>query len=214
MVMRPSWIDQELFPFESRFLEVDGTRVHYIDEGQGPVFLALHGNPTWSFLYRHIIDGLKDRFRCLALDYPGFGLSTAPPGYRYTVAEHAKVVEGFVTRLGLDGITLMGQDWGGPIGLSVAIRHPERFRALVIGNTFGWPVQGDKTFEWFSKLIGSRFPRRAAGQAAGPVHQGVRSRRDQAQEAVQGREGYVPATPSHRPVTGSGACASAGDPGR
>jgi haloalkane dehalogenase len=158
MVMRPAWVDQELFPFESRFLEVDGAQVHYVDEGQGPVFLALHGNPTWSFLYRHIIAGLKDRFRCLALDYPGFGLSVAPPGYRYTVAEHAKVVEGFVTRLGLDGITLMGQDWGGPIGLSVAVRHPQRFRALVLGNTFGWPVQGDKTFERFSRLMGSTFP--------------------------------------------------------
>jgi haloalkane dehalogenase len=158
MVMRPAWVDQELFPFESRSLEVDGARVHYVDEGQGPVFLALHGNPTWSFLYRHIINGLKDRCRCLALDYPGFGLSTAPPGYRYTVAEHAKVVEGFVTQLGLEGITLMGQDWGGPIGLSVAVRHPERFRALVIGNTFGWPVRGEKTFERFSKLMGSAFP--------------------------------------------------------
>jgi haloalkane dehalogenase len=156
--MRPAWVDQQLFPFDSHFLEVDGAQVHYLDEGQGPVFLALHGNPTWSFLYRHIIDGLKDRFRCIALDYPGFGLSTAPPGYGYTVAEHARVVEGFVTRLGLDGITLMGQDWGGPIGLSVAVRHPERFRALVIGNTFGWPVRGEKTFERFSKLMGSTFP--------------------------------------------------------
>ena len=114
MAMRPAWVDQELFPFESRFLEVEGARVHYVDEGQGPVFLALHGNPTWSFLYRHIIAGLKDRFRCLVLDYPGFGLSTAPPGYRYTVAEHSKVVEGFVTQLGLDGITLMGRTGAAP----------------------------------------------------------------------------------------------------
>jgi haloalkane dehalogenase len=151
-------VDQELFPFESHFVEVDGARVHYIDEGQGPVFLGLHGNPTWSFLYRHIVHGLKDRFRCVALDYPGFGLSTAPAGYGYTVAEHARVVEGFVSQLGLEHITLMVQDWGGPIGLSVAVRHPERFRAFVIGNTFGWPVRGEKTFERFSKLLGSAFP--------------------------------------------------------
>ena len=158
MLMRPAWVDQELFPFQSRSLEVEGARVHYVDEGEGPVLLCLHGNPTWSFLYRHIINGLKDQFRCIALDYPGFGLSTAPAGYGYTVAEHAGVVEGFVTRLGLEGITFMGQDWGGPIGLSVAVRHPERFRALVIGNTFGWPVRGEKTFERFSKLMGSTFP--------------------------------------------------------
>ena len=158
MATRPAWVNQELFPFDSHFLEVDGARVHYLDEGHGPVFLGLHGNPTWSFLYRHIINGLKDQFRCLALDYPGFGLSTAPPGYGYTVAEHARVVEGFVAKLGLEGITLMGQDWGGPIGLAVAVRHPERFRALVLGNTFGWPVRGDKTFERFSKVMGSAFP--------------------------------------------------------
>src|SRR5262245_43394003 len=90
MTDRPAWVNQELFPFESHFMDVDGARVHYVDEGQGPVFLAMHGNPTWSFLYRHIINGLKDRFRCIALDSPGFGLSTAPEGYGYTTAEHSK----------------------------------------------------------------------------------------------------------------------------
>jgi haloalkane dehalogenase len=124
------------------------------------VFLGLHGNPTWSFLYRHIVTALKDRFRCIALDYPGFGLSEAPSGYRYTAAEHSSVVEGFVNVLGLEGTTMMLHDWGGPIGLSVAARHPERFRALVIGNTFGWPVNGDRTLERFSKLMGSDRPGR------------------------------------------------------
>jgi haloalkane dehalogenase len=158
VAVRPAWVRQELFPFESHFVEVDGARVHYIDEGQGPVFLGLHGNPTWSFLYRHVVAGLRDRFRCIALDYPGFGLSTAPPGYGYTIAEHSRVVDGFVSQLGLEGITLMVQDWGGPIGLSVAVRHPERFSAFVIGNTFGWPVTGEKNFERFSKLLGGSFP--------------------------------------------------------
>jgi haloalkane dehalogenase len=158
MATRPAWVSRELFPFDSHFLEVDGARVHYIDEGQGPVFLGLHGNPTWSFLYRHIVNGLKNQFRCVALDYPGFGLSSGPPGYRYTIAEHARVLEEFVSQLGLEGITLMVQDWGGPIGFSVAVRHPERFRAFVIGNTFGWPVRGEKTFERFSKLMGSDIP--------------------------------------------------------
>jgi haloalkane dehalogenase len=153
-VTRPAWVDNELFPFESRFLEVNGANVHYIDEGEGPVFLALHGNPTWSFLYRHIVAGLKDRFRCIALDYPGFGLSTAPAGYRYTIAEHAHVVEGFVEQLGLRDITMMVQDWGGPIGFWVATHHPDRFRAFVIGNTWAWPVT-EPNFRWFSKILGS-----------------------------------------------------------
>ncbi|MFN2589234.1 MAG: alpha/beta fold hydrolase [Actinomycetota bacterium] len=152
---RPSWVRDDLFPFRSHFVDVDGSRIHYIDEGDGPVFLALHGNPTWSFLYRHIVGGLKDRFRCIALDYPGFGLSTAGPGYGYTVAEHARTVESFVTQLDLQGITLMVQDWGGPIGLAVAARHPERFRALVIGNTWGWPAVDDRGKRTFSKLLSS-----------------------------------------------------------
>ena len=113
MATRPAWVSDKLFPFRSRFLEVGGAQVHYIDEGQGPVFLGLHGNPTWSFLYRHIVHGLKDRFRCIAPDYPGFGLSTAPGGYRYTIAEHARIIEGFIKRLDLRDITMMVQDWGG-----------------------------------------------------------------------------------------------------
>jgi haloalkane dehalogenase len=152
---RPAWVNDELFPFQSRFLEVGGATVHYIDEGDGPVFLALHGNPTWSFLYRHIVAGLKDQFRCIALDYPGFGLSTAPAGYRYTIAEHARVVEAFVDELGLRDITMMVQDWGGPIGFWVATHHPDWFRAFVIGNTWAWPIN-DLNTRVFSTTLGSR----------------------------------------------------------
>ena len=155
METRPAWVNDELFPFESHFADVGGAKVHYIDEGEGPVLLCLHGNPTWSFLYRHIVGGLRDQFRCIALDYPGFGLSAPPVGYRYTTAEHAGVVEGFVEQLDLRDITLMVQDWGGPIGFWVATRHPERFRAFVIGNTWAWPISGDRATEWFSKTLGS-----------------------------------------------------------
>jgi haloalkane dehalogenase len=155
MSVRPAWVDDQLFPYESHFIDVAGARVHYIDEGDGPVFLGLHGNPTWSFLYRHVVNGLKDRFRCIALDYPGFGLSTAPTRYGYTIAEHARVVEGFVEQLDLRDVTLMVQDWGGPIGFWVASRHQERFRAFVVGNTWAWPVTGDRAITLFSKLLGS-----------------------------------------------------------
>jgi haloalkane dehalogenase len=155
MATRPAWVNDELFPFASHFADVGGAEVHYIDEGEGPVFLCLHGNPTWSFLYRHIVRGLRDQFRCIAVDYPGFGLSTAPVGYRYTIAEHARVVEAFVEHLDLREVTLMVQDWGGPIGFWVATRHPERFRAFVIGNTWAWPISGDRATEWFSKTLGS-----------------------------------------------------------
>ncbi len=154
MVTTPGWVNQELFPFQSHFVEVDGARVHYIDEGQGPVFLGLHGNPTWSFLYRKAIAGLRDEFRCVALDYPGFGLSVAGAGYRYLPEEHVAVTAAFVEELDLSGIVLVVQDWGGPIGLSVAEHSPHRFDSLVIANTWAWPVNGDTHFELFSLLMG------------------------------------------------------------
>jgi len=78
-VARPQWVPQRLYPFEDRYLPLDGVQLHYVDEGEGPPLLMLHGNPTWSFLYRDIILGLRDRFRCIAVDHPGFGLSAAPP---------------------------------------------------------------------------------------------------------------------------------------
>ncbi|WP_410598506.1 alpha/beta fold hydrolase [Amycolatopsis sp. lyj-90] len=151
---RPSWVDDSLFPFESRFVDIDGHTVHYVDEGSGPTLLLLHGNPTWSFLWRDVISALRDDFRCVALDYPGFGLSTPKPGYRYLPAEHADVVTGFVDTLGLDGVTLVGQDWGGPIGLATARRRPGVFDRLVLANSWAWPVNGILHFESFSRIAG------------------------------------------------------------
>jgi len=152
--IRPAWVDDDLFPFESRFVDVDGNTVHYIDEGGGPTLLLLHGNPTWSFLWREVISALRDDFRCIALDYPGFGLSTAKAGYRYLPEEHADVVTGFIDALGLGGVTLVGQDWGGPIGLAAAQRRPGVFDRLVLVNTWAWPVNGILHFEAFSRIAG------------------------------------------------------------
>lgn len=153
--VRPSWVDEGLFPFRSRFVELDGHVVHYVDEGTGPILLMLHGNPTWSFLWREVIGALRDDFRCIALDYPGFGLSTAKPGYRYLPEEHAEVVTSFVDELGLTGATLVGQDWGGPIGLAVGQRRPGNFGRLVLANTWAWPTNGDLYFEFLSRIGGA-----------------------------------------------------------
>lgn len=79
------------FPFESHYLRLnDGTQIHYVDEGEGIPIVLLHGNPTWSYLYRHIIKALKDDYRCIAFDYPGFGFSDAPAHYGFTAAEQAE----------------------------------------------------------------------------------------------------------------------------
>jgi haloalkane dehalogenase len=154
-----TWIPTDLYPFESRFADVDGARVHYIDEGDGPPLLLLHGNPTWSFLYRDIVAGLRDRYRCIAVDYPGFGLSSPAPGYGFTPAEHAGVLEAFVDQLDLSGVTMMVQDWGGPIGFAVATRRPDRFTAFVIGNTWAWP-KSDPGTQLFSRMLGGPIGRR------------------------------------------------------
>jgi haloalkane dehalogenase len=154
MTARPEWFDETLYPFESHFIEVEGSSIHYFDVGSGPVLLMLHGNPTWSFLYRKLASGLRGTFRCMALDYPGFGLSKAAPGYGYTAAEHSNVVERFIDNLGLRDMTLVVHDWGGPIGMGVAVRRPDLFRAFVIGNTWGWPAKA-RRFRGFSALMGS-----------------------------------------------------------
>jgi haloalkane dehalogenase len=153
-VGRPVWVDDELFPFESRFVTLDGHTVHYVDEGSGPTLLFLHGNPTWSFEYRDVIRGLRDEFRCVALDYPGFGLSSAGPGYRYLPEEHAAVVVDFIDHLGLSQVTLVAHDWGGPIGLYAAEQRPDKFERLVLANTWAWPLNGDLLVELASRLLG------------------------------------------------------------
>lgn len=151
---RPEWVDDELFPFRSRFVPLSGNVVHYVDEGRGPILLMLHGNPTWSFVYREVIAALSKFFRCIALDYPGFGLSTAGPGYAFHPADHANVVSEFIEHLDLSSATLVVQDWGGPIGLTAALRCPDRFSGFVVGNTWAWPVNGDFHFEAFSGFMG------------------------------------------------------------
>jgi haloalkane dehalogenase len=158
--MPPSFAETTLgllagsFPFASKFLDVRGTRIHYIDEGTGPVLLMLHGNPTWSYVFRHLVASLRDRFRCIAPDLPGFGLSAAPAGYDFLPETHTQVIAGFVDGLALRSFTPVVQDWGGPIGLHLAGCDPSRIERLVIGNTWCWPVNGDFHFEWFSRLMG------------------------------------------------------------
>jgi haloalkane dehalogenase len=115
--------------------------------------LLLVGNPSWSFGYREVIKALRDRFRCIAVDYPGFGLSQASPGYDFLPSSHSQVVEALVDRLALDGVTVMGYDWGGPIGLGWAGRRPEKVRALIIGNTWAWPADTG-AMKLFSALLG------------------------------------------------------------
>ena len=142
------------FPFESRWLSIDGATLHYVDEGQGSILLMLHGNPTWSVLYRDLIEQLKDTCRCIAVDLTGFGLSLVPPGFTFLPEDHARLVTQLIERLDLRGATLVAHDWGGPIGLAAMVATQGRITRLCLGNTWAWPVNGDWHFEWFSKFLG------------------------------------------------------------
>lgn len=146
--------DPGLYPFESRWFESSVGPVHHIDEGEGRPLLLLHGNPDWSFLYRKVVVGLRDRFRCVVPDYPGFGLSVHPEGYGYTAAEHATVVRELVDHLGLTDLVVMGQDWGGPIGMDLASRNASRVAGLVMGNTWFWPAD-TRSMRTFGRVMGS-----------------------------------------------------------
>lgn len=122
--------------YEPRYLEQDGLRMHYVDEGSGQPVLLLHGEPTWSFLYRKVIAGLAGRARCLAPDYFGFGRSDKPtePGF-YSYDGHFASIERFVQELDLRDLVVVVQDWGGPIGFRLCVEHPDRIAKLVVLNT-------------------------------------------------------------------------------
>ena len=125
------------FPFESHYATIDGIKLHYVDEGQGPPILMFHGQPTWSYLYRKMIPPLVEAgFRCVAPDLMGFGMSDKPNAESaYTLRRHVELMSGLVESLKLEGVTVVGQDWGGPIGFRYAIDHQDNVRALVILNT-------------------------------------------------------------------------------
>jgi haloalkane dehalogenase len=202
MDARPAWVPDDLYPFEDHFAEVDGARVHYVDEGSGPPLLLLHGNPTWSFLYRDVIRGVRDRYRCIAPDHPGFGLSTASPGYGFTPAEHAQVLEQLILKLDLSGLTMMVQDWGGPIGFWAATRNPERFDGFVIANTWAWP-KSDPGTQVFSRLLGGPIGRYLILERNVFVEKllpgGVRTRK-LAEPVMNAYRGPFPTPESRRPV--------------
>jgi pimeloyl-ACP methyl ester carboxylesterase len=133
----PSWHDE--YPFESHYLEADGYRYHFLDEGEGDPVLMVHGNPTWSFYWRHLVLALRPRQRAIAVDHLGCGLSDKPLDYPYRLEDHVANLAGLIQSLDLENITLVVHDWGGPIGLSAAVQLQERIGRLVILNTGAFP---------------------------------------------------------------------------
>lgn len=155
MTKSTDWIDRGLYPFESHWHEVSGGRLHYVDEGSGRPILFLHGNPTWSFMYREAIRVLSDRHRCIAPDYLGFGLSDKPGNFDYRPWQHASHVLGLIESLRLRDFHLVVHDWGGPIGLSVAQDVVGRVHSLTVLNTWMWPMTSSLRAQLFSRVLGS-----------------------------------------------------------
>jgi pimeloyl-ACP methyl ester carboxylesterase len=148
-------IPRALFEADQKFIDLpSGARVHYVDQGGGETLVFLHGNPSWSFQWRDIIRGLRDSYRCVALDYPGFGLSDAPAGFGFTPRDESRVLEEFVDRFGLRDVTLVMQDWGGPIGFGLAERRPELVRRVILGSTWAWQTSKSEPRGKFSIVFG------------------------------------------------------------
>ena len=153
-------VPKEIYPFADHWIEIDDITLHYVDEGQGPVILFFHGNPSWSLLYRGIIPEMRKTYRCICVDYPGYGLSERPPkeDYDYLPETHSALMEKFVDKMGLTDMVTFHQDWGGPIGLGLAGRRPELIKKLIIGNTWAFDVNDDErldSIKQFSLWMGS-----------------------------------------------------------
>lgn len=156
----PSWLDREAYPFRSRWIRLpSGDRMHYVDEGEGETVLLVHGTPTWSFEWRHVIRALSGTHRCVAPDHLGFGLSERPRDGAYTPEWHASNLAAFVKAAGLDTFTLVVHDYGGPIGLPLALDRPERTKGIVVLNSFMWSLADEKDVQRASRLLGGGFGR-------------------------------------------------------
>jgi cis-3-alkyl-4-acyloxetan-2-one decarboxylase len=131
------------YQFTPHFVNWNGTWLHFVDEGDpnAPAVLCVHGNPTWSFLWRKQIQSLRQTHRVIAIDLPGMGLSQRLPGRTWRLAEHVEALEFLVAELGITKLTLLLHDWGGPIGLGFARRHPESLAGIVLTNTAGFPFK-------------------------------------------------------------------------
>ena len=149
------WLDKTVYPFRPNYFDLPMGRMHYVDEGSADhAVVMVHGNPAWSFAYRKFIACLSPHYRCIAPDHLGFGLSDKPLAWDYLPEGHAQNLERLLQALDPASITLVVGDWGGPIGLSYAVRFPEKIRSIIITNTWMWPVNGVLHYEMFSRLMG------------------------------------------------------------
>lgn len=143
------------YPFAGHYLDIDGLKYHYLDEGTGEPVIMLHGNPSWSFYYRNLVKALKTDYRTIVPDHIGCGLSDKPADsrYHYTLAQRVADLDRLISSLALPSrLTLVVHDWGGMIGLAWAARNPERLARLVVLNTAAFPLPAAKPLPLALKL--------------------------------------------------------------
>lgn len=148
-------IPAHLYPFEGHYLDLDGLRYHYVDEGEGDPVVMVHGNPTWSLYYRELIKLLRKDHRVIVPDHIGCGLSDKPSDdrYEYTFERRVDDLETLLDHLGItENVTLIVHDWGGMIGGTWAHRHPERIKRLIVLNTAAFHLPQTRGFHWQLKL--------------------------------------------------------------
>ena len=127
--------DKVLYPFAPRKISIQGHNLSFLDQGHGRVIVMLHGNPTWSFYYRNLVKDLQDSYRVIVPDHMGCGFSDKPQDYPYTLKTHIDNLEILLAELNIEKFSLVVHDWGGAIGLGLAVRYPEKLEALVVLNT-------------------------------------------------------------------------------
>ena len=180
---------RHLYPFESHFMDMNGFKYHYVDEGTGAPVIMVHGNPTWSFYYRRLIQSLCPKYRAIAVDHIGCGLSDKPSQdqYNYTLDSRISDLERFISRLELnEKLTLVLHDWGGMIGMAYALRHLDLIDKIILLNTAAFfPPKGGslplrlklirhiKSFAKIAVLGGNAFARSALYMATAKELPGV-----------------------------------------
>ncbi|MFQ5559803.1 MAG: alpha/beta fold hydrolase [Nitrospinota bacterium] len=148
-------VKKELYPFTSHFLDIDGQRLHYLDEGTGEPVLMLHGNPTWSFYFRNLVSALRENYRVIVPDHIGCGLSDKPGDklYDYTLKQRIDDIDHLLKALNIDsGISLVLHDWGGMIGMGYAVRSPEKIKKIVLLNTGAFHLPPAKRFPFLLRI--------------------------------------------------------------
>lgn len=153
--MNTNWLNTKEYPFAHNYLTVDGAQLHYIDEGQGEVILFVHGTPSWSFEFRNVIKYLSKKYRCIALDHIGFGLSDKPAGYDYSIQNHTATLLKLINHLQLNQFTMLVHDFGGIIGLAAAEQIPDKISKLIILNTWCRSIQDEPEYKKMKGILGS-----------------------------------------------------------